>query len=142
MNCPLCIDQTLDITHRAGIEVDICPQCRGIWLDRGELDRLVSTHRPASPVPSTPSGRPQPAATRAAADARLDDDDYDDDDYDDDDDDDDDDRSRSEADRRARSVSRDRGRRDDRSSGKGRRKKRKRSLADKLGDVLEEVLDL
>ena len=32
----------LDITFHAGIELDICPRCRGVWLDRGELDRLGS----------------------------------------------------------------------------------------------------
>lgn len=40
MQCP--IDGTeLLITHRDGIEIDYCPQCRGVWLDRGELDKLV-----------------------------------------------------------------------------------------------------
>lgn len=47
MNCPLCIDEVLDATHRQGIEVDICPRCRGIWLDRGELDRLLGDTHPA-----------------------------------------------------------------------------------------------
>ena len=45
MNCPLCIDEVLDVTHRGGIEVDVCPRCRGIWLDRGELDRLLERER-------------------------------------------------------------------------------------------------
>jgi hypothetical protein len=40
MNCP--IDGTeLLITHRQNIEIDYCPKCRGIWLDRGELDKLI-----------------------------------------------------------------------------------------------------
>lgn len=40
MNCP--IDGTeLRITDRQGIEVDYCPKCRGVWLDRGELDKLI-----------------------------------------------------------------------------------------------------
>lgn len=40
MKCP--IDSTmLQITERQGIEIDYCPQCRGIWLDRGELDKLI-----------------------------------------------------------------------------------------------------
>ncbi|MEP1124865.1 MAG: zf-TFIIB domain-containing protein [Ilumatobacter sp.] len=42
MHCPLCLDTVLDITFHAGIELDICPRCRGVWLDRGELDRLGS----------------------------------------------------------------------------------------------------
>lgn len=40
MNCPL--DNTpLQLTVREGIEIDYCPACRGVWLDRGELDKLV-----------------------------------------------------------------------------------------------------
>lgn len=41
MNCPTCPDERLAITDRQGIEVDYCPACRGIWLDRGELDKLL-----------------------------------------------------------------------------------------------------
>ena len=41
MHCPLCLDTTLDITFHAGIELDICPRCRGVWLDRGELERIA-----------------------------------------------------------------------------------------------------
>lgn len=40
MNCPNC-NVTLLISDRQGIEIDYCPQCRGIWLDRGELDKLI-----------------------------------------------------------------------------------------------------
>lgn len=40
MHCPLCLDTVLDITFHLGIELDICPLCRGVWLDRGELERL------------------------------------------------------------------------------------------------------
>ena len=40
MNCP--IDGTeLKLTDRQGIEIDYCPQCRGVWLDRGELDKII-----------------------------------------------------------------------------------------------------
>lgn len=40
MNCP--IDGTaLVMSERSGIEIDYCPQCRGVWLDRGELDKIV-----------------------------------------------------------------------------------------------------
>ena len=41
MNCPLCLDTVLEVTYHAGIELDICPKCRGVWLDRGELNRIV-----------------------------------------------------------------------------------------------------
>jgi uncharacterized protein len=40
MKCPAChID--LYMTERQGIEIDYCPQCRGVWLDRGELDKII-----------------------------------------------------------------------------------------------------
>ena len=40
MNCPSC-KIPLVMSERQGIEIDYCPQCRGIWLDRGELDKLI-----------------------------------------------------------------------------------------------------
>jgi Zn-finger nucleic acid-binding protein len=46
MNCPLCQDTALDPSFHRGIEIDICPRCKGMWLDRGELDRLVADDRP------------------------------------------------------------------------------------------------
>lgn len=47
MQCP--IDGTaLVIAERAGVEIDYCPQCRGVWLDRGELDKIID--RSASEV--------------------------------------------------------------------------------------------
>ncbi len=41
MKCPVCKDVTLLMTEKKGIEVDYCPECRGIWLDRGELEKLI-----------------------------------------------------------------------------------------------------
>ena len=41
MKCPTCSDSNLLMTERQGIEIDYCPQCRGIWLDRGELDKII-----------------------------------------------------------------------------------------------------
>jgi Zn-finger nucleic acid-binding protein len=41
MNCPACKDIKLVITERQGIEIDYCPECRGVWLDRGELDKII-----------------------------------------------------------------------------------------------------
>ncbi len=41
MKCPACESVTLMITERKGIEIDYCPQCRGVWLDRGELDKII-----------------------------------------------------------------------------------------------------
>lgn len=43
MKCPVCKDVTLLMAERKGVEIDYCPECRGIWLDRGELDKLLET---------------------------------------------------------------------------------------------------
>ncbi|MCC7632604.1 zf-TFIIB domain-containing protein [Stenotrophomonas rhizophila] len=54
MQCPVCKTQALVMSERQGIEIDYCPQCRGVWLDRGELDKIiersVGTAAPAEPV--------------------------------------------------------------------------------------------
>ena len=41
MKCPACPDSNLLMTDRQGVEIDYCPACRGVWLDRGELDKLL-----------------------------------------------------------------------------------------------------
>ena len=41
MKCPVCNTVDLTMTDRQGIEIDYCPQCRGVWLDRGELDKII-----------------------------------------------------------------------------------------------------
>lgn len=41
MKCPVCKDVTLLMSEKHGIEIDYCPECRGIWLDRGELDKII-----------------------------------------------------------------------------------------------------
>lgn len=40
MICPSC-DTELKISERQGVEIDYCPKCRGVWLDRGELDKII-----------------------------------------------------------------------------------------------------
>jgi Zn-finger nucleic acid-binding protein len=60
MKCPHCPDTTLVMSDRQGVEIDYCPSCRGIWLDRGELDKLLE--RAASPV----AAQPQPMQPQAA----------------------------------------------------------------------------
>lgn len=40
MKCPKC-QVDLSISDRQGVEIDFCPQCRGVWLDRGELDKII-----------------------------------------------------------------------------------------------------
>jgi Zn-finger nucleic acid-binding protein len=47
MKCPLC-EVDLHMTERHGIEIDYCPKCRGVWLDRGELDKIIERANPAS----------------------------------------------------------------------------------------------
>ena len=42
MKCPVCKDVTLLMSEKKGIEIDYCPECRGIWLDRGELEKLMA----------------------------------------------------------------------------------------------------
>jgi len=61
MKCPVCPDSTLLMSERQGVEIDYCPKCRGVWLDRGELDKLVqlgSRHEVSSPS-SVPSAAQQ-----------------------------------------------------------------------------------
>ena len=48
MKCPVCTQVDLVMTDRQGGEVDYCPQCRGIWLDRGEMDKIIE--RSAAPA--------------------------------------------------------------------------------------------
>lgn len=62
MKCPTCTETDLVMTDRQGVEIDYCPKCRGVWLDRGELDKIIE--RSSQPAPTS----------------RRDDDDWDDDD--------------------------------------------------------------
>ncbi len=58
MQCP--IDGTqLVMTDRAGVEIDYCPQCRGVWLDRGELDKIIERSGAAAPPPPPQQAAPQ-----------------------------------------------------------------------------------
>lgn len=50
MQCPLCNVELL-LSDRQGIEIDYCPKCRGIWLDRGELDKLIERATSTSTFP-------------------------------------------------------------------------------------------
>jgi hypothetical protein len=62
MQCP--IDGTpLVISDRSGVEIDFCPTCRGVWLDRGELDKIIERAGAYSAAPPPP---PPPGAGRAA----------------------------------------------------------------------------
>lgn len=62
MKCPVCPDSTLLMADRQGVEIDYCPTCRGVWLDRGELDKLVqlgARQESAAPVPAQPQSQPR-----------------------------------------------------------------------------------
>ena len=50
MQCPHC-HVTLKMSAREGIEIDYCPQCRGVWLDRGELDKIIERSVVETPAP-------------------------------------------------------------------------------------------
>jgi uncharacterized protein len=52
MKCPNCPDATLVMSDRQGVEIDYCPQCRGVWLDRGELDKLIERSATMAPAPA------------------------------------------------------------------------------------------
>lgn len=65
MQCPVCETTRLAIAERQGIEIDYCPECRGVWLDRGELDKIIersvgaqSSDMAGSASPSPSSGGP------------------------------------------------------------------------------------
>jgi len=62
MQCPVCKTVNLTMADRSGIEIDYCPQCRGVWLDRGELDKIIDRAAPgsaAAPV-AAPHYQPPP----------------------------------------------------------------------------------
>jgi uncharacterized protein len=71
MRCPT-DDTTLVMSERAGVEIDYCPECRGVWLDRGELDKILE--KSAAVMPAMPAA---PVAAPAYGDARSDDRRYD-----------------------------------------------------------------
>ena len=59
MTCPV-DGNTLVMSERSGIEIDYCPQCRGVWLDRGELDKIIERNAAASaPAPAVAASHEQ-----------------------------------------------------------------------------------
>lgn len=50
MDCPVCRTTQLVMSERQGIEIDYCPNCRGVWLDRGELDKIIDRSAAAPPT--------------------------------------------------------------------------------------------
>ena len=66
MDCPVCKGVQLAMTDRQGIEIDYCPQCRGVWLDRGELDKLIErSSADAAPARPAPPAAPPPPRQHA-----------------------------------------------------------------------------
>lgn len=51
MQCPV-DGEMLVIAERSGVEIDYCPKCRGVWLDRGELDKIIERAGPAAAAPA------------------------------------------------------------------------------------------
>jgi uncharacterized protein len=62
MTCPVC-RVALVMSERQGIEIDYCPQCRGVWLDRGELDKIIERSQPTQ---AQAQPQPQPQAQPVA----------------------------------------------------------------------------
>ena len=72
MQCP--VDHTLlEVTSRQGVEIDYCPTCRGVWLDRGELDKLID--REAEYTAPRREERPRQEYREQPRERRYDDDD-------------------------------------------------------------------
>ncbi len=89
MQCPV-DNETLVMADRNGVEIDYCPKCRGVWLDRGELDKIIeraatapaATAREAAPVyQPEPGYRAEPSRQALRDEPRRRHDDDDDDRY-------------------------------------------------------------
>jgi Zn-finger nucleic acid-binding protein len=68
MQCPI-DGNTLVITERSGVEIDYCPACRGVWLDRGELDKILARMQAEMAPPAVlpePATRNRPPSDRHA----------------------------------------------------------------------------
>lgn len=58
MKCPI-DNETLVMSERNGVEIDYCPKCRGVWLDRGELDKIINLSGPNTQHQSAYDVRPR-----------------------------------------------------------------------------------
>lgn len=56
MQCPAC-KTDLRMADRSGVEIDFCPACRGVWLDRGELDKIIERASRFAARPAVDTGR-------------------------------------------------------------------------------------
>ena len=67
MRCPV-DNETLVMADRGGVEIDYCPKCRGVWLDRGELDKIIErAGEGASPAKAAPAAKTAARAPKAPA---------------------------------------------------------------------------
>lgn len=60
MKCPVCTTVNLVMSERQGVEIDYCPECRGVWLDRGELDKIIERSADQGEVRLQNQTPPQP----------------------------------------------------------------------------------
>ena len=67
MKCPV-DGATLMMTERSGVEIDYCPQCRGVWLDRGELDKILARAQGPVALDEPPAAAPPEPPRRDAGD--------------------------------------------------------------------------
>ena len=72
MECPVCKNVSLVMSERQGIEIDYCPNCRGVWLDRGELDKIIERSAGVAPAvaPAPPPRAPDPRYQQQGAHAQ------------------------------------------------------------------------
>lgn len=108
MQCPVCIDEMLKMTERQGVEIDYCPRCRGVWLDRGELDKIIERANGTS-------RRPGPAEVMEEVRKKKNDDKY----------------------GHRPPMHKDRDRRDDRYDDRSYKKRRKKDFLEDLFDIFD-----
>lgn len=124
MDCPRC-GEDLEARHQGGVEIDVCPRCGGVWLDRGEMDKLLYEDDEAvigAPEDAPAVASPSMVVGSVDRDRRRDD--------------------HSDSERRRKDKDRDRGRDDDDGrSGKKRKKRKKESFVERLADALEDIFD-
>ena len=76
MKCPVCTTENLVMSEKQGVEIDYCPSCRGVWLDRGELDKIIERSaqyfnaEAAASAPAPAAGYGAPAHTQTDANSK------------------------------------------------------------------------
>ena len=72
MKCPVCTNVDLLMSEKQGVEIDYCPTCRGVWLDRGELDKIIereqgsmARYQNEPPPPPRQAPHPNPSTPKA-----------------------------------------------------------------------------